>query len=334
MSRVEVEAALDAAASALGAPLGVDGPALLRERADILGIVASGAVSAGGTCRLLRARDERWIAVNLARRSDVELLAAWMEREWNGAPWDAVAEFVASVDAPGAVERAQLLGIPAAVAVEAVAGSPVRMTPGASRRPRGSETIVLDLSALWAGPLCTRILQQLGARVEKVELHGRPDGARAGHPEFWTRMNGGKEERSVDHAELLRLTHDADVVVTSARPRAIEQLGLDLDRRAAVGEFVWVAITGYGIANAWRDRVAFGDDAAVAGGLAVAAGGADTPVFVGDAPADPLAGLHAAAAARRVIEHGLGGVVDVSMRDAVAAALGAARYPAAIQEVA
>ena len=58
--------------------------------------------------------------------------------------------------------------------------------------------------------------------------------------------------------------------------------------------------------------MAFGDDAAVAGGLAVAAGGS-APVFVGDAPADPLAGLHAA---RRplVLADGAGACVDVSMR--------------------
>jgi hypothetical protein len=54
-------ASLDTAAADLGAPLGVDGPALLRERADILGIAPDGKVSAGGSCRLLRARDSRWI---------------------------------------------------------------------------------------------------------------------------------------------------------------------------------------------------------------------------------------------------------------------------------
>ncbi|HSM12453.1 MAG TPA: hypothetical protein VLA66_00150, partial [Thermoanaerobaculia bacterium] len=45
---------LDAAAAELGAGLGVDGPALLRERAEILGIAPDGRTSAGGTCKLER----------------------------------------------------------------------------------------------------------------------------------------------------------------------------------------------------------------------------------------------------------------------------------------
>ena len=65
--------------------------------------------------------------------------------------------------------------------------------------------------------------------------------------------------------------------------------------------------------------MAFGDDAAVAGGLAVAAGGLDAPVFVGDAPADPLAGLNAAAAV--VASLGRGSMIDVSMVGSVARAL-------------
>ena len=125
--------------------------------------------------------------------------------------------------------------------------------------------------------------------------------------------------------------------MTSARPRAIEQLGFDLERRVREHALVWVSITGYGYESGWSDRVAFGDDAAVAGGLAVAAGGLDAPVFVGDAPADPLAGLNGALGAARSLAAGGGAFVDVSMRDAVASALAGAtdRYDAGTdQEVA
>lgn len=326
MTKRDTAAALDAAASAVGAALGVDGPALLRERAEILGIEPAGTVSAGGTCRLLPARDGQWVAMNLARRSDVELLAAWMGHEWDGPVWDAVAEHVLSMRAVDAVERAQLLGIPGAVAVPAAPGTPVRVTAGGSRRTTGATPVVVDASALWAGPLCTRILAAHGAHVIKAELSDRPDGARGGHPEFWARMNAMKEERTVDRSELVRLVDDADVVVTSARPRAIEQLGLDLEQRVTHTGLIWVAISGYGMASTWCDRVAFGDDAAVAGGLAVAAGGPDAPELVGDAVADPMAGLHAADAAVGAIECGQGAILDVSMRDAVRAALRAPQY--------
>jgi hypothetical protein len=327
--------ALDAAAAELGAGLGVDGPALLRERAEILGIAPDGRTSAGGTCKLERARDGRWVALNLARRADVELLAAWMEHEWDGPPWDVVRAHLAAVDAEPAVARAQLLGIPAAVAVAPPRDAvPVRVARGAPLRHRLGSPVVVDCSALWAGPLCARLLGDQGAVVRKVELVDRPDGARAGHPEFWRRLNGAKQEIAVERHELARLVDGADVVVTAARPRAIEQLGLDLDERVQTRGLLWVSVTGYGYSGAWSDRVAFGDDAAVAGGLSVAARDADEPVFVGDAPADPLSGLTAAHAVAGLLHEGVGGTVDVSMRDAVAHALVTDGYGAGDQEVA
>lgn len=304
---------------------------MLRERADILGIAPAGTVSAGGSCRLLLADDGRWVAFNLARRDDVGLLAAWMGHEWDGLLWDAVGDALSTMDAAAAVERAQLLGIPAAVAVSprVVPRRPGR--PGA-RIPHTRDLLVIDLSALWAGPLCAHLLGARGARVVKVEHVDRPDGARAGPPAFWQRLNGGKEEVTLDlrarggRAALARLLDRATVVVTSARPRAIDQLGLDLDRRVREHGLVWVAITGYGYDGARRDWVAFGDDAAVAGGLAVAAGGAGSPLFVGDAPADPLSGLQAAVAAAGCVEAGMGAVVDVSLVHAVADVFAARQY--------
>ena len=272
--------------------------------------------------------------MNLARRSDTELLAAWIAHPWAGAPWDVVTAHLAAVDAEGAVARAQLLGIPAAVAVDPPGrAEPVGITRGATRRRR-ARPVVLDCSALWAGPLCAQLLRGRGASVWKVELAGRPDGARRGHPEFWRRLNEGKRELTVDRSALGSLLDDVDVVVTAARPRAIEQLGLDLARRVRDDGMLWISITGYGFESEWCDRVAFGDDAAVAGGLAVAAGGHDAPRFVADAPADPLAGLHAARAAASCLEQGVGGFVDVSMRDAVAHAITSDRYGAAEKEVA
>ena len=317
---------LDAAARALGERVRVDGTTLLRERAEILHIAPQGTVSAGGTCRLLPTRDG-WIAMNLARATDVDLLAAWMGHEWmstngDGVPWDAVEAALTSMDTEPAVERAQLLGIPVAAANTAPrVTAPVPVDRGGPARWMGESPLVVDLSALWAGPLCARLLGGLGARVVKCELAGRPDGARGGPPEFWDRLNGAKEHATLDLSAIDRLLDGAAVVVTSARARAIEQLGLDLAGRVRDRGLVWVAITGYGYTGPWRDRVAFGDDAAVAGGLAVAAGGPDAPVFVGDAPADPLAGLTGAVGAAAALEMRSGAFIDVSMRDAVARAL-------------
>jgi crotonobetainyl-CoA:carnitine CoA-transferase CaiB-like acyl-CoA transferase len=74
---------------------------------------------------------------------------------------------------------------------------------------------------------------------------------------------------------------------------------------------VWLRITGHGVAGDRANWVAFGDDAAVAGGLVgrSAAG----PVFCADAVADPLTGLHAALAVVEALSRGGGDLVDVAM---------------------
>jgi len=70
-------------------------------------------------------------------------------------------------------------------------------------------------------------------------------------------------------------------------------------------------VTGYGRRDP-QQRVAFGDDAAVAGGL-VAWAADSTPLFCGDAIADPLSGLHAALSALAAHAAGGGWLVDVAM---------------------
>ena len=324
--REEAQAALDTAATRLGDELGVDGAAFLHEREQLLGLEPQGTISAGGTCRLLPTAD-RWMALNLSRADDVDAVGAWMGRELDTPVWDAVAEHAATITAAEGVALAQLLGIPAAVAIapEEFEGASVMVdahdAPVGS--PRDPVPTVVDLSALWAGPLCARLVgAALGARVLKVEHIGRPDGARAGPPAFWRSLNGAKEERHLDlgtttgRAELAAVLAQAKVIVSAARPRALVNLGLDPAQHAARGA-IWVSITGYGLTGDRADWVAFGDDAAVAGGLAVVGGSYDAPEFVGDAVADPLSGLAAAVVAVRLAKARRAGVVDVSMAGVV-----------------
>ncbi|RMF21944.1 MAG: CoA transferase, partial [Deltaproteobacteria bacterium] len=178
--------------------------------------------------------------------------------------------------------------------------------------------LVVDLSALWAGPLCAHLLGLAGARVIKVESTGRPDGARGGPAAFYDLLNAGKESvaldfRNTDHLRVLeRLIERADVVVEASRPRALEQLGIDAEHvvRSRPG-LVWVSITGYGRDEPMRNWCAFGDDAAAAGGLV--AGSTDRPLFCSDAIADPLTGMHAAAAAVAAWRTGRACLLDVAM---------------------
>jgi crotonobetainyl-CoA:carnitine CoA-transferase CaiB-like acyl-CoA transferase len=315
----------------LGALVGddVDGCALAAERARLSGFRRRGRVSCGGGARLLAARDGRDVCANMPRRDDVELIEAWLGVAPSDDPWRAVADGLSRVDAVDAVERGQLLGLPVAVAAtpseadaddQSVArrSTPRVVAAGDARHGGlgGQQPVrVVDLSALWAGPLCGRLLAGAGCAVAKVETDVRPDGARYGPPAFFDALNAMKSSRVVDVAALPSVVADADVVIVSARPRALAPLGLDPFANVEARPWqVWVAITGYGLTGPWADRVAFGDDAAVAAGLSSLAGG----VFCADAFADPCAGLAAAAGALSLVRSGRGGVVDVSLREAAA----------------
>src|SRR3954452_7255316 len=68
---------IEAASGALGTAVTLDWAALLGERAAIAGYGRNGRVSAGGSCRLVQAAGG-WVAVNLARASDLDLIPAWL----------------------------------------------------------------------------------------------------------------------------------------------------------------------------------------------------------------------------------------------------------------
>lgn len=307
----------------------LDAPALLGERAAILGLTRRGSTSPGGSCRLLRAADA-WIAVNLARPEDLDLLPAWLGEGDRGDPWRFAAARVARRPAAEVVERARLLGLPAAVAEEPPRPAPpwcrVAARGEASARAGGDPPLVVDLSSLWAGPLCAQLLGLAGARVVKLESTRRPDGARFGPAAFFDLLNAGKQSVALDFGapagreRLRRLLERADVVVESARPRALSQLGIDAGVLVASHPgLTWVSITGYGRREPEAGWAAFGDDAGAAAGLAVATGpGGGPPLFCGDAIADPLAGLHAAVAALASRQGGGGHLLDLALRDVAA----------------
>jgi len=295
----------------------VDGPALLAERAAFTGGRRRGAVSVGGSCRLLPTADG-WAAVSCARPDDPLLLGALVGRELAGDPWPQVAAWLRAHPGAELAERAELLGVAAApVAPRAAppmrAELPVRPVAG---------LLVADFSALWSGPLCASLLGLAGARVVKVETPGRPDGARRGSPGFYDLLHARSRSVVLDPATaagrtaLARLVEAADVVVEASRPRALAAWGLDAAAAVATGT-TWISITAAG-----RDsgRVGFGDDVAAAAGL-VAADEDGTPLFCGDALADPLTGLTAAVLATTAPADGSGVLWDVSMSDVVARTL-------------
>jgi CoA-transferase family III len=293
----------------------VDADAIIAGRAELLGLSPHGRISAGGATRLMPSRDG-WCALTLSRPDDVDTVPALLQVDAVGDdPWPAVQRWVAANDAADVTDRARLLGLPAAALGESPA-EPPRVYPfGAATTPRNpSGMLVADLSAMWAGPLCGQLLARAGATVVKVETTARPDGARAGPAAFFDWINGGKLSYVVDFDEpsgLQALLAAADVVIESSRPAALARRGLgptDVEPRDGR---VWLRITGHGAEGERANWVAFGDDAAVAGGLVC--GGDDAPLFCGDAIADPLTGLHAAVAAAQSLRSGGGELIEMSM---------------------
>lgn len=308
----------------------LSGATLLGERAMPGGFAVPGLRSAGGGCRLLQARDG-WIALNLAREDDRDLLPALFAVE----RVEDEAALVRQAEALPLVTRGREMGLAMAAIDEALPLPPASevMTRGPRRSGGRDCPLVVDLSALWAGPLAAHLLWLAGAEVVKVESTVRPDAMRHGDPALFARLNQGKASVALDlrsdtgRATLVRLIEQADIVIEASRPRALRQLGIDADGlvRRCPG-LVWLTITGHGATGLAADWVGFGDDCGVAGGLSAALRDATGQIgFGGDAIADPLTGIAAALAGWQAWQQGEAVRIGLAMRGVVAEALAAER---------
>jgi hypothetical protein len=319
---LELESAakrLTEASGRFGSPVVVDVQELLNQR----GREPQGTVSAGGSCRLLRAMDG-WVALTLSRPDDWDVLSALFRTEAMDWDWDGVAAAVTATVGSELESAAIELGVAIALLPDEpppVEG-PWHLTAATAghREPKEPRKVV-DLSTLWAGPLCGSLLRRAGADVATVESTRRPDGAREGDPELHRLLHEGNTFVTLDFSdpraldELRRLVGAADIVISSARIRALRQLGIDPFTTVAQRPgLTWVGISAYGLTGPANNRIGYGDDTAVAGGLVIRD---PTPAFIGDAIADPITGLYAAIAALEVSASG-GGVVDVALRDVAA----------------
>lgn len=293
--------------------IAADAATLLTGRAGLLGLTRRGRVSAGGATRLLAAADG-WFAITLSRPDDVDAVPALLRAdEVPDDPWGSLQRWATTRPKSAIIKRTELLDIPASALGEAYPAPPRIRRAGARARARDpAGLLVADLSSMWAGPLCGQLLARAGATVVKVESPRRPDGTRAGNRAFFDWMNAQKLSYCLDFdddaEELRELLEAADIVIEGSRPAALARRRLGPEHIAARPGRIWLRISGYGEHSR---RPAFGDDAAVAGGLVGVA--ADGPVFCADAIADPLAGLESARAITESLRRGGGELIDVSM---------------------
>lgn len=296
----------------------VDAVAALTGRAALLGLHRRGRISTGGATRLMPTRDGWW-ALTLSRADDTAAVPALIEADSEPDDlWPTIARWSAQRRSDEVLDRAALLDLPAARLGETRPAAPTVQAAGRRAPPRPPKgLLVADLSSMWAGPLCGQLLAAAGATVVKVESPARPDGTRSGNPAFFDWINHGKLSYTVafdhDHPLLRALLSAADIVIEGSRPGVLQRRGLSPEALPGPAGRVWVRLTGHGPDSR---RAAFGDDAAVAGGLVGAS--PSGPVFCADAIADPLTGLEAALAVAHSLQRGGGETVEVVMAEVAA----------------
>src|SRR5262245_58907780 len=196
---------------------------------------------------------------------------------------------------------------------------------------------VLDFTTTIAGPHCSRLLADLGARVIKIEssdgdmMRTRPP-LRAGASSSYGQLNAGKlsvvlELKQPEAVEIVkRLVRRADVLVENFRPGVMKRFGLNWETlRAVRPELVYCAISGYGQTGPSAGLPAYAPVIHAASGYDLAhltyQEGRERPDACGVFIADVLSGTYAFGAVMAALYHrqqrGVGQMIDVSMLESM-----------------
>jgi CoA:oxalate CoA-transferase len=207
-----------------------------------------------------------------------------------------------------------------------------------ARGPLSGITVV-DLTRVLAGPFCTMLLADLGARVIKVEAPGTGDDARAigpfvdGRSAYFGSLNRGKQsialdlKREGDRAAFERLLEMADVLVENFRPGAMQRLGYSWPAlHARHPRLVMASTSGFGQTGPYATRPAYDIIVQGMGGIMSLTGEpGGAPQRVGTSIGDIAAGLFTAIGIEAALLHrersGSGMHVDVAMLDSQLAIL-------------
>ncbi len=201
---------------------------------------------------------------------------------------------------------------------------------------------VIDLSQVVAGPYCTLMLADMGAEVVKIERpnHGDdlrrtvPYQGREGHEDYFNALNRSKKSITLnlkdgnDLATALQLIDRADVVVENFSPGVAGRLGVGWQAtHARNARLVYCSLSGFGQTGPYRSRPALDPIIQAMSGIMSVTGEAERePMMIGVPLADVISGMFAAYAIvnalRLVTADGGGQYIDLSMQDAMLAAMG------------
>jgi crotonobetainyl-CoA:carnitine CoA-transferase CaiB-like acyl-CoA transferase len=277
-----------------------------------------------------------------------------------GLPPEGVPDAGFPADAPGLPRPVRLSALHEAPTGRAWRGSgPHGVRQGrsgaAGHRPL-SGVRVLDLTWVLAGPYATKFLAEHGAEIVKIESRHRKDPTRfspsmhlrpGGDPDdsgYFLNFNRNKRSvalnlRTEQGRTLLReLVPHMDVVVENFSPGVLARWGMDYQALRELNPgVVLVSMAGVGQSGPWREAVTFADTLAAMSGLAHATrdpGGVPQGLTfgLGDMVAANAAALHAL----DLLARGVGGHVDLSQLEAMAATMGPAvaegRLPSSAEE--
>ena len=198
--------------------------------------------------------------------------------------------------------------------------------------PLGGITII-DLTRVLAGPYCTMVLADLGARVIKVEVPEKGDDARAfgpfieGKSAYFMSINRGKESLALnlkedsDRAVFEALLQDADALVENYRGGTMERLGYGWESlHERYPKLIYAACSGFGHTGPYAKRPAYDLVVQGLGGVMSLTGHpGGPPTRVGTSIGDITAGLFTAIGISSALHHratsGEGMKIDVAMLD-------------------
>jgi CoA:oxalate CoA-transferase len=192
---------------------------------------------------------------------------------------------------------------------------------------------VVDLSRILAGPYCTFLMAELGARVIKVEPPEKGDDARhygpflAGRSSYFQSVNRGKESIALDLKEdgdrriFETLLERADVLVENFRPGTMEKLGYGWDSlRTRYPRLIYAAASGFGHTGPNSREPAYDMVVQGLGGIMSITGHPNSPpTRIGTSVGDLGAGLYTAIAVNAALLHrertGEATKIDIAMFD-------------------